>query len=166
VIALTDEAAAVKTTYSYDPFGNTTVSGETSDNPFQYTGREDDGTGLYYYRARYYSPELQRFISEDPILKPGNPNAPCLLPRLLRTPAMLNAYNYVVNNPIRLRDPLGLMSCEKTCNTFCNITGCALGCGFVCGANPVCWVACALLCSEACDLQCTAVCDELEKKCK
>jgi RHS repeat-associated protein len=57
----------VRTTYSYDPFGAVTISGETSDNPFQYTGRENDGTGLYYYRARYYSPELQRFISEDPI---------------------------------------------------------------------------------------------------
>lgn len=34
---------------------------------FQYTSRENDGTGLYYYRARYYSPEMQRFISEDPI---------------------------------------------------------------------------------------------------
>jgi uncharacterized protein RhaS with RHS repeats len=27
----------------------------------------DDGTGIYYYRARYYHPQLQRFISEDPI---------------------------------------------------------------------------------------------------
>ena len=38
-----------------------------SDNPFQYTGRENDSTGFYYYRARYYAPELQRFVSEDPI---------------------------------------------------------------------------------------------------
>jgi RHS repeat-associated protein len=67
VIALTDDTGVVKTTYTYDPFGNATISGETSDNPFQYTGRENDNTGLYYYRARYYSPELQRFISEDPI---------------------------------------------------------------------------------------------------
>ena len=36
-------------------------------NPFQYTGRENDATGLYYYRARYYSPTLRRFISEDPL---------------------------------------------------------------------------------------------------
>jgi len=63
IIALTDETGAVKTQYTYDPFGNVTVSGEASDNPFQYTGRENDGTGLYYYRARYYSTELQRFIS-------------------------------------------------------------------------------------------------------
>jgi hypothetical protein len=38
IIALTEETGNVKTTYSYDPFGNTTISGEASDNPFQYTG--------------------------------------------------------------------------------------------------------------------------------
>jgi RHS repeat-associated protein len=67
VIALTDDSGNVRTTYAYDPFGNVTISGEASDNTFQYTGRENDGKGLYFYRARYYSPELQRFISEDPI---------------------------------------------------------------------------------------------------
>jgi len=40
---------------------------------YQFTGRENDGTGLYYYRARYY--QLQRFISEDPIdVRPDEPN--------------------------------------------------------------------------------------------
>ena len=93
VIALADNTGAVKTTYSYDPFGNVTISGEASDNPFQYTGRENDETGLYYYRARYYSPELQRFISEDPIgLKGG-----------------INKYSYVGNNPVNFVDPLGLI---------------------------------------------------------
>lgn len=92
VIGLADDTG-VMTTYSYDPFGNTTVSGEASDNPFQYTGRENDGTGLYYYRARYYSPDLQRFISEDPIgLKGGD----------------VNFYAYVGNNPVNWVDPLGL----------------------------------------------------------
>src|SRR4030043_800737 len=89
VIALTDETGAVRTKYSYDPFGNVTISGEASDNPFQYTSRENDGTGLYYYRARYYSPELQRFISEDPILNPVNPDI-YLLPYLLSNPATLH----------------------------------------------------------------------------
>jgi RHS repeat-associated protein len=92
VIALTDDTGVVRTTYTYDPFGNVTVSGETSDNPFQYTGRENDGTGLYYYRARYYSPELQRFISEDPIRLAGGD---------------VNYYAYVGNNPVNVTDPSG-----------------------------------------------------------
>jgi RHS repeat-associated protein len=96
IIALTDETGVSKTQYGYDPFGNVTISGETSDNPFEYTGRENDGTGLYYYRARYYSPELQRFISEDPICwRGGN-----------------NFYTYVTNNPVKLKDPSGTGPCE------------------------------------------------------
>ena len=122
IITLTDETGTEVTEYYYDPFGKVIVSGEISDNPFQYTGRENDGTGLYYYRARYYSAELQRFISEDPILKPGNPNVPFLFPHLLRTPASLHAYNYTENNPVKLTDPSGefpiqlipkLISCPK-----------------------------------------------------
>jgi RHS repeat-associated protein len=108
VIQLLDDSGNIKTTYTYDPFGGVTASGETSDNPFQYTGRENDGTGLHYYRARYYSPELQRFISEDPILKPGNWGAPFLMPYLLRYPATLNSYNYTLNNPMNFNDARGL----------------------------------------------------------
>jgi RHS repeat-associated protein len=93
VIALTDETGVIKTQYVYDPFGNVSISGEPSDNPFQYTGRENDGTGLYYYRSRYYSPELQRFISEDPIGFAGGD---------------VNLYSYVHSNPVNFVDPLGL----------------------------------------------------------
>jgi RHS repeat-associated protein len=56
----------VQTSYTYEPFGKTSVTGASSSNPSQYTARENDQTGLYYHRARYYSPSLQRFISEDP----------------------------------------------------------------------------------------------------
>ena len=92
VITLTDENGNARTTYAYDPYGNVTVSGDSSDNPFQYTGRENDGTGLHYYRFRYYSPELQRFISEDPIGLAGG----------------INLYSYVGSNPINRTDLLGL----------------------------------------------------------
>ncbi len=70
-IALVDNSGAVQTQYSYEPFGTTTATGTPNGNIFQFTGRENDATGLYYYRARYYSPGLQRFISEDPILLRG-----------------------------------------------------------------------------------------------
>ncbi len=113
IIALTDENGVVKTTYTYDPFGNVTISGETSDNPFQFAGRENDGMGLYYYRARYYSPELQRFISEDPIGIEGG----------------INLFVYVGNNPVNFVDPLGLWSFS--------IEGYyGLGGGIVFGKNP------------------------------
>jgi RHS repeat-associated protein len=91
-VALTDQAGAVKTSYTYEPFGKTTATGEANANPQRYTGREDDGTGLYYYRARYYHPGLQRFISEDPTgFSAGD----------------TNLYAYVGNNPTNLTDPSG-----------------------------------------------------------
>ena len=89
-LALTDDAGAVQTTYGYDPFGNTTVAG-ASTNPFQYVGREHDTTDLYYYRARYYSPVSHRFISGDLIRQAGE-----------------NLYLYVKNRPLAFIDPLGL----------------------------------------------------------
>jgi RHS repeat-associated protein len=94
-VALADDAGTLQTEYTYDAFGNTTASGAQSSNSSRYTGRDDDGTGLYYYRARYYSPGLQRFISEDPAGLDGGD---------------VNLYAYVNNNPINLVDPSGLCS--------------------------------------------------------
>ena len=96
-VALTDSTGAVQTQYTYEPFGQTTVTGAQSTNPFQYTGRENDGTGLYYYRARYYYPALQRFISQDPIGLRGG----------------INLYRYVRNDPVNLLDPWGLEPISK-----------------------------------------------------
>jgi RHS repeat-associated protein len=89
-IALVDSGGNVQTTYTYDPFGNTIAAGAGT-NPSQYTGRENDGNGLYFYRARYYSSTLQRFISEDPIGVKGG----------------INLYAYADNSPVTLRDPSG-----------------------------------------------------------
>lgn len=94
-IALADANAIVHTEYTYEPFGNTTAAGAPSSNAFHYTNREEDGTGLYYYRARYYSPRWQRFISEDPIeFASGD----------------ANLYAYVWNQPTSWADPLGLVA--------------------------------------------------------
>jgi RHS repeat-associated protein len=118
-LALTDQGGVVQTTYSYDPFGNTTIAG-TSANPFQYTGRENDGTGLYYYRTRYYSQPFNRFISQDKLLGPIELLETCCrscttgLPGLsIFTLAMLdvkvlNSYVYAGNQPTNFTDPFGL----------------------------------------------------------
>jgi len=95
IIALTDDLGNVRTQYNYSPFGETELIGEPSDNPFQYTGRENDGMGLYYYRARYYSAKLKRFVSED-LVRIGE----------------RNYYIYVNNSPLNLIDPLGLYKCK------------------------------------------------------
>ena len=79
----------------YESFGNLTFSEGTpaDSNSFRYTGREfDSETGLYYYRARYYDPEVGRFLSEDPIGFDGG----------------INFYSYVGNNPINFFNPFGL----------------------------------------------------------
>jgi RHS repeat-associated protein len=95
ILGLADDTGTLQTQYTYDPFGNTTSTGTSSTNSSKYTGREDDGTGLYYYRARYYSPSMQRFISEDPSgFAAGD----------------TNLYAYVANDPINSIDPSGLCS--------------------------------------------------------
>ena len=52
-MALTDEAGTVQATYTHEAFGASTIGGASSTNPYGYSGRESDSTGLYYYRARY-----------------------------------------------------------------------------------------------------------------
>jgi RHS repeat-associated protein len=92
-IELTSQVGSLQTEYTYEPFGRTVVAGEASNNSFQYTGRENDRTGLYFYRARYYDPQAGRFISEDPIRFGGGD---------------VNLYRYVLDDPISYQDPLGL----------------------------------------------------------
>jgi RHS repeat-associated protein len=58
---------SIATSYTYQPFGATTLGGAANGNVYQFTDRENDGTGLFFYRARYYSPTYQRFIAQDPI---------------------------------------------------------------------------------------------------
>ncbi|HYL86517.1 MAG TPA: RHS repeat-associated core domain-containing protein, partial [Candidatus Angelobacter sp.] len=107
-LALADSTGTVQNSYTFEPFGNTQVTGTTT-NSFAYTGRELDSTGLYFYRARYYSPSLQRFASEDPIGFDGGDT---------------NLYAYVSNEPGDFVDALGLDKGTPTrCLGVANITG-------------------------------------------
>ena len=90
-VALADGSGTVQTEYTYEPFGGTSTSGAATGNTFGFTGREADGTGVFFYRARYYDPRLQRFTAEDPAgIEHG-----------------VNSFAYVSNAPVRWIDPLG-----------------------------------------------------------
>jgi RHS repeat-associated protein len=93
-IAITDNTGQVVNSYCYSPEGLVGAQ-ETINNPFTYVGRFGvmaEGTGLYYMRARYYDPEVGRFINKDPIGYAGG----------------MNLYGYVGNNLVGLVDPWGL----------------------------------------------------------
>jgi len=96
-LALTNSSGAITTSYTYEPFGKVSVTNPPllNPNPYQFTGRENDGTGLYFYRARYYSPTFQRFIAQDPIGFTGGD---------------VNLYGYSTEDPVDNVDSSGLCS--------------------------------------------------------
>ena len=104
VIGIYDTNGNLKVRYIYDAWGNCTIDNtQTTDivlakvNPIRYRGYYFDvDTGLYYLNARYYSPQLRRFISPDDTayLNPENPNG-------------LNLYAYCYNDPVNYADPSG-----------------------------------------------------------
>ena len=92
VAAVIDSTGKIKNRYRYNPWGGLEDSVETVSNVLKFAGREyDPETHLYYNRARYYDPQLARFISEDPIGQNGG----------------ANQYAYAANNPIGSSDPSG-----------------------------------------------------------
>jgi RHS repeat-associated protein len=91
-IALANASAELTTTYSYEPFGASTSTGAESGNPYQFTGRENEGSGLQYNRARYYSFGEGRFISQDPAGFEGGGT---------------DLYSYAYSDPLDFVDPQG-----------------------------------------------------------
>ena len=100
----------------YRPYGGarTSLQTESYDNNYKYTGKElDNQTGLYYYGARYYKPEIGRFTSIDPaFLLIGEAKAfqqryGRSLQEHLSDPQGLHPYAYARNNPITYTDPTG-----------------------------------------------------------
>ena len=58
VIALTDSAGTIQTQYSYGPFGAVAITGAASNNPYQFAGMQNDGTGVYFGPRGYYESTL------------------------------------------------------------------------------------------------------------
>lgn len=98
---VTNQAGSLVEETKYDP-GGKVKSGGTA-NKFLYTGQEHDGeTGLHYYGARYYNPQIRRFTQPDDIIQN------------VYNPQDLNRYSYVRNNPLRYIDPSGnVVTCTK-----------------------------------------------------
>ena len=96
VNVITDINAARVQLNEYDPWGKVSRTEGNVDPEKRFTGQIlDPESGLYYYGARYYDPDLARFISPDPIVpSPGDPQS-------------LNRYSYVLNNPVKYIDPSG-----------------------------------------------------------
>jgi len=90
-----DPARQVLLAQSFDPFGNAQKRSGPGRSAFGYTGEPVDPTGLVYLRARYYSPEVGRFLTADTIV-----------PDPLSSMGW-NRYAYVGNNPINYVDPSG-----------------------------------------------------------
>jgi RHS repeat-associated protein len=135
IAGLNDTAGTTQNSYLYDAWGIVKSQTATVANSFTYTARESAEAGLMFYRARYYSPQIGRFISEDvfalgrPLLHLDDefdevetgvlfdlPNAkgmdvPYPQDSLLDTNdneiGLFHAYTYASNNPLLYRDPTG-----------------------------------------------------------
>lgn len=106
---VTDKSGTVQADYSYDAFGSPYLGNLENDIGFGYCGKVyDNGTGLYDYGFRDYSPVSARFTTVDPI-RDGS-----------------NWFSYVVNDPVNWCDPFGLSATDsrtvRTGDTLGNMT--------------------------------------------
>jgi RHS repeat-associated protein len=107
VVGLTEPNGKLAGRYTYDAWGNAVLAIPDNhigtENKFRFTGEAlDPGTQLYYLRARYYDPNIGRFIGPDPF------------PAFVDAPRSMEKYLYVFDNPLRLVDPSGLSAAQPS----------------------------------------------------
>ena len=97
-VAITNSQGKVIDTFTYGPYGEQYGRTGKTRTPFLYNGRygvETDNNGLYYMRARYYNPDIKRFINQD-VVQGSLDNA-----------ISLNRFAYANGNPVSYMDPFG-----------------------------------------------------------
>ena len=98
-IAITDTSGNITDTFAYDTYGKLLARTGTNTVIFGYNGRDGvvtDNNSLIYMRARYYSPEMKRFINAD------------IVAGKLSNAITLNRFAYANGNPVSFVDPFGL----------------------------------------------------------
>ena len=98
-VAITGANGNVTDTFAYDTYGKLLTRTGTSNVIFGYNGRDGvvtDGNGLVYMRARYYSPDMRRFVNAD------------IVAGKLSNAITLNRFAYANGNPVSFVDPFGL----------------------------------------------------------
>jgi RHS repeat-associated protein len=106
---LVDSSQGLAASYRYDPFGHTlSSSGPLADaNVYRFSSKECHvNSGMYYYLYRFYDPNIQRWVNEDP----GTEGGFLLLSKAAAVALVdaLNAHAFVRNGPIARLDAQGL----------------------------------------------------------
>ena len=110
-IAITDASGNITDTFAYDTYGKLLSRTGTSKVIFGYNGRDGvvtDDNGLIYMRARYYSPEMKRFLNAD------------IVAGQISNAVTLNRFAYANGNPVSFVDPFGLSPERRGATTQSN----------------------------------------------